>query len=129
MSDFTQFTHAMSREDVETISDPGGMGMGDFGQNELGDNCQNQTPPELTTVAGFSLERYWSNFDGNCQRLTGSVHTLDMSVPDSRVTTDAPATQVQVVIQTGDDDLRGGGNPGENANVTLHFRGGKHYYS
>jgi hypothetical protein len=38
--------------------------------------------------------------------------------------TDAPATQVQVVIQTGDDNLRGGGRPGDNANVTLNFAGG-----
>jgi hypothetical protein len=144
MADFTAFTKTMSHEVVETISDPGGMGMGDFGQHELGDNCENQTPAELTTVAGFSLERYWSNFDGNCQprldpppgatavtwvlgqgsplqRLTGSVHSLDLSVPTDRVTTDAPATQVQVVIQTGEDDLRGGGTPGENANVTLNF--------
>jgi hypothetical protein len=147
MPDFNSFTQLMSHEVVETISDPALLGMGDFGQHELGDNCDNQTPPELTTIAGFLLERYWSNFDGNCQprldpppgatavtwvlgqgtplqRLTGSVHTLDLSVPADRVTTDAPATQVQVVIQTGEDDLRGGGTPGENANVTLNFGGG-----
>ena len=147
MPDFTAFTRAMSHEVVETISDPGGMGMGDFGVNELGDNCENQNPPEVTTVAGFQLSRYWSNFDGNCQprldpppgatattwvlgqgtplgRLTGSVHSLTLNVPADRVTTDALASDVQVVIQTGEDDLRGGGTPGENANVTLNLSGG-----
>jgi hypothetical protein len=152
MPKFTTFTQAMSHEVVETISDPAGMGIGDPPSyiHELGDNCEKQNPPEVTTVGGYppgSLERYWSNFDGNCQprldpppgataetwvlgqgspleRLTGSVHTLDLSVPPARVTTDAPATQVQVVIQTGSDDLRGGGAPGENANVTLNFAGG-----
>ena len=152
MNDFTDFTKAMSHEVVETISNPKAQGMGyfPFGIHELSDNCETQTPvnPDaLTTVGGFLLERYWSNFDGNCQprldppfgataepwvlgqgsplvRFTGSVHTLDLPVPADRVTTDGPATQVQVVIQTGEDDLRGGGTPGENATVTLHFVGG-----
>jgi hypothetical protein len=152
MSSFDVFTQTMSHEVVETVSDPGGMGMGDFGQNELGDNCDNQNPPELTqwtsaAAVSYSLSRYWSNFDGNCQprldpprgatavtwvlgqgsplaRLTGDVHTLSLNVPASRVVTDAPAVQILVVIQTGSDDLRGGGTPGDNANVTLNFRGG-----
>jgi len=144
---FVTFTKSLSHEVVETISDPAGMGMGDFGNNELGDNCQNKTPAELTIVGGFTLERYWSNFDNNCQprldppagsqavtwvlgeasplqRFTGSVHTLALPVPAGRMTTDARATQIQVVIQTGGDDIRGGSNPGDNANVTLNFAGG-----
>jgi hypothetical protein len=38
--------------------------------------------------------------------------------------TDARATQVQIWIQTGGDDLRGGSNPGDNATVSLRFAGG-----
>jgi hypothetical protein len=138
---------SMAHEVVETVSDPGGAGMGDFGQHELGDNCENRTPPEFTTFDGLNLERYWSNFDNNCQprldppsgsiaatwvlgqgsplkRFTGDVHDLALGVPGARMTTDALVTEVQIVIQTGGDDLRGGGNPGDNANVTLNFAGG-----
>ncbi len=146
MQNFTTFTRAMSHEVVETVSDPGGAGMGTLGQHELGDNCEDR-PDAFTTVAGFSLARYWSNFDNTCeprldppagsqattwvlgegspiQRFTGSVHTLTLSVPANRVSTAARATQAMIVIQTGSDDIRGGRNPGDNANVTLNFRGG-----
>lgn len=146
MSSFDTFTQAMSHEDVETVSDPAGMGMGDFGQNELGDNCENK-PDAFTMMSGFSLSRYWSNFDNNCQprldppagsvsetwvlgesvpliRFTGSVHTLSLPVPASRTTTDAAVTQALLVIQTGGDDLRGGSSPSDNANATLSFAGG-----
>jgi hypothetical protein len=58
------------------------------------------------------------------QRFTGSVHKLDLSVPKERLVTDAAANQVQIVVQTGDDDLRGGNNQNDNANVTLNFVGG-----
>jgi hypothetical protein len=137
----------MSHEIVEMLSDPAGMGMGNIGQNELGDNCENKTPSEITTFNGLPLERYWSNFDQNCQprldpppgsvaatwvlgegsplkRFTGDVHDLTLGVPPVRVSADAPVTEVQIVIQTGDDDIRGGSNPGDNANVTLNFVGG-----
>lgn len=148
MPDFATFTKAMSHEVVETISDPAGMGMGDFGQHELGDNCENKPAVEaFTTWQGFTVSRYWSNFDNNCQprldppagseaetwvlgtgspliRFTGSVHTLNLAVPASRVVTDARATEVLLVVQTGGDDLRGGGSPGDNANATLSFAGG-----
>ena len=143
---FARFTESMSHEDVETISDPGGAGMGTLGEHELADNCENRTDA-FVTVNGFSLSRYWSNFDNTClprldppagstsatwvlgegsplRRFTGSVHTLALAVPASRVTTAARATQVLVVIQTGGDDIRGGKNPGDNANVTLSFKGG-----
>jgi hypothetical protein len=146
-SSFTQLMQSMAHEVVETISDPAGAGMGDFGQHELGDNCENRTPSEFTTFNGLSLERYWSNFDKSCQprldppsgsvaatwvlgegsplkRFTGDVHDLTLGVPGNRVTSDAPVTEVQIVIQTGGDDIRGGGNAGDNANVTLNFVGG-----
>lgn len=61
---FTQLTSVMSHEIVEILTDPAGMGMGDFGRNELGDNCQTQP---LTTWRGFRVQRYWSTFDRNCQ--------------------------------------------------------------
>lgn len=146
-SNFMQLIQSMAHEVVETISDPGGAGMGDFGQHELGDNCENRTPAEFTTFNGLTLERYWSNFDNNCQprldppagsltatwvlgegsplrRLTGDIHDLTLGVPANRITADTSVTEVQIVIQTGGDDLRGGGNPGDNANVTLNFIGG-----
>jgi hypothetical protein len=146
MGTFVTFSQAMSHEIVETISDPGGAGMGTLGQNELGDNCENRSDA-FTTVAGFSVARYWSNFDNDCQpkldppsgstaatwvlgqgsplqRLTGNVHTLNLGVPAGRLSTSAHAAQVMVVIQTGGDDLRGGTNPRDNANVTLTFKGG-----
>ena len=117
---FDEFTRLMSHEVVETISDPAGFGMGNGGFYELGDNCEGK-PDGYTTVDGFSLSRYWSNFDNNCQprldppagsttatwvlgqgsplqRFTGSVHTLTLGVPPGRVATDAPATQVVLMI-------------------------------
>jgi hypothetical protein len=144
VSNFDGLTSVMAHEIVETVSDPAGMGMGDFGQNELGDNCQG----EVTRMYGFLLDRYWSNSDGNCQprldpppgsssltwvmgagtplvRFTGDVHTLTLSVPNNQPTTAAAASQVMVVIQTGDDDLRGGSHPGSNVDVTLNFSGGE----
>src|SRR5262249_50520157 len=144
--DFTHFTQLMSHEVVETISDPAGMGMGDFGFHELADNCEDR-PDALTMVNNFSLGRYWSNFDKNCQprldppsgseaatwvlgegsplkRFTGDVHELTLSVPGSRVTTTARVTDVQLVIQTGGDDLRAGSGAGDNATATLNFIGG-----
>ncbi|HEX7287284.1 MAG TPA: hypothetical protein VF532_13950 [Candidatus Angelobacter sp.] len=143
VADFENFARLLAHEVVETISDPGGAGMGDFGQHELGDNCEDRRG-ESTTYKGFTLERYWSNFDNNCQprldppagsvaetwvlgegsplrRLTGDVHTLALGVPASRVTSDAVVTQIQLVIQTGGDDLRGGN---DNADATLNFTGG-----
>jgi hypothetical protein len=145
-SSFTKFTQSMSHEVVETISDPAGMGMGTFGIHELGDNCEGRADA-FTTVNGFSLARYWSNFDNNCeprldppsgsvaetwvlgmgsplQRFTGSVHTLGLTVPADRGTSNARLTRAVIVIQTGGDDIRGGSNPGDNANVTLNFKNG-----
>jgi len=57
-------------------------------------------------------------------RFTGDVHQFSLDVPKQRLVTDARATQVQIWIQTGGDDLRGGSNPGDNATVSLRFAGG-----
>jgi len=146
MPNFDTFTKAMSHEVVETVSDPAGAGMGTLGQNELADNCEDK-PDGFTTVNGLLLSRYWSNFDNNCQprldppsgsvaetwvlgtgsplkRFTGDVHELSLNVPARRTITDAPATEVTIVVQTGGDDLRGGSHSGDNADVTLNFAGG-----
>ncbi len=148
LTQFDGFTRAFSHEIVETLSDPGGAGYGTFGSGEVGDRCENLPDAQAFTMfAGFSVARYRSDFDNNCQpqldpppgstattwimgtgspliRFTGSVHTLTLRVPASRVITAAAATEVLVVIQTGGDDLRGGSNASDNANVTLHFAGG-----
>ncbi|HEV8241321.1 MAG TPA: hypothetical protein VGS57_18290 [Thermoanaerobaculia bacterium] len=101
----------------------------------------------FTTYKGYSVERYWSNDDQRCEprfdppagsvavmwvlgersplkRFTGDVHNLSLLVPLSRRNTDAEATQAKVFIQTGGDDLRGGSNAADNADVALEFRGG-----
>ena len=144
----TQFSRSMSHEVVEILSDPAGLGYGDFPnyENEAADLCEN-LPDGFTMVGPDSFGRYWSNADGNCQprldapggsqattwilgegsplvRFTGSVHDQSFSVPTPRVDTVANLTEVQVVIQTGGDDLRGGSSPSDNADVTLNFAGG-----
>jgi hypothetical protein len=142
-SSFAAFTRTMSHEVVETVSDPGGAGMGDIGQHELGDNCENKSDANMQW-RGFTVERYWSNFDNDCeprfdppagstsdtwvlgegnplQRQTGDVHRLDLSMPTRRAVSDAAVTQVLLAIQTGGDDLRGGN---DNASAKLTFAGG-----
>jgi hypothetical protein len=92
---------------------------------------------------GFNVQRYRSDNDDVCWplnfpsgststtwvmaqgsptiRFTGDVHTLTLPVPTRRLVTAARATEVQIWIQTGGDDLRGGN---DNADVTLTFVGG-----
>jgi hypothetical protein len=141
--DFKTFTQTLSHEVVEILSDPGGTGFGTLGHDEVGDKCENR-PDAFTTYRGFSVARYWSNFDNTCEprldppagstsdtwilgagsplrRLTGDVHDLMLGVPAGRTVTDARTTDVQLVIQTGGDDLRGGN---DNATATLNFAGG-----
>jgi hypothetical protein len=80
--------------------------------------------PRLDPPAG-SLAQTWVLGQGQpLFEFTGQAHTLTLGMPASRVTTDASLTQAILVVQTGDDDLRGGGNPGDNANVTLGLAGG-----
>ncbi|MBK7599428.1 MAG: hypothetical protein IPJ07_13260 [Acidobacteria bacterium] len=141
---FTDITKIISHEVAETISDPGGFGFGNLGKDEVADKCEG-SPDGPTFWRGFTVERYWSNFDNNCQprlepsvgavaetwllgqgsplqRFTGDVHTLTLPVPPRRTTSNARLTQVLLVTQTGGDDLRGGSN--DNADVTLNFVGG-----
>lgn len=137
------FTRSMSHEMVEILTDPGGMGYGDFPNYtaEAADLCSG----DYTVVNGDSLARYYSNSDGNCQprldapagsesttwqlgagsplqRFTASAQELALDVPSSRVNTNANATQVQIVVKTGADDLRG--DSGVSADVTLRYAGG-----
>jgi len=136
---FAQFTESVSHEDIEMLSDPGGFGHGGAGGAELGDTCQSIDLP----WKGFNVQRYRSDNDNVCWplnfpagststtwimgegrpkiRFTGDVHTLTLNVPASRQVTAARATEVQIWIQTGGDDLRGGN---DNADVTLTFVGG-----
>jgi hypothetical protein len=137
-SNFDQFTSSFSHEDVEMLSDPGQLAHGGAGGSELGDQCENNN----IIWNGFTVQRYRSDNDNVCWplsfpsgsssttwvlaegsptiRFTGSVHTLTLNVPANRLVTSARATQVQLWIQTGGDDLRGGSV----ANATLKFAGG-----
>lgn len=143
---FSAFTQNLSHEVVEMLSDPAGTGFGTLGENEVGDICQSRGDSATTTAAGDSLSRYWSVADNDCEprldapsgststtwvlgqasplrRFTGGFQTFSLGVPADRVVTDAAATQVSIVIQTGGDDLQGGSNA-NNADVTLRFAGG-----
>ena len=141
-ANFDQFTSSFSHEDVEMLSDPGQVAHGGTGGSELGDQCENNN----INWNGFNVQRYRSDNDNVCWplafpggststtwvlgegspviRFTGDVHILNLNVPARRTVTDARATQVQIWIQTGGDDLRGGGNASDNADVTLTFVGG-----
>ncbi len=136
---FDQFTSSFSHEDVEMLSDPGQLAHGGAGGTELGDRCENNN----IQWNGFTVQRYRSDNDNACWplnfppnststtwvlgegspkiRFTGDVHTLTLNVPGRRLITPARATEVQIWIQTGGDDLRGGN---DNADVTLTFLGG-----
>ncbi len=143
---FSDFTQSMSHEDVEILTDPAGLGFGDFPTytSEAADICGTDQQNDPTTViAPDSLARFWSNTDNDCEprldppyasrsttwilgegsplvRFTGSVHNLQLDVPAARVDTDAVVTQLLVVIQTGGDDLRSDSR----ADVLLSFNGG-----
>jgi len=139
---FATFTSTFSHEDVETVSDPGGLGHGGAGGSELGDQCQSQN----IIWKGFTVERYRSDNDNICWpppipggststtwvlgqgspkiRFTGQVHVITLNVPGRRLVTAADATAVQIWIQTGGDDLRGGNHASDNADVALTFAGG-----
>jgi hypothetical protein len=136
---FEQFTSSFSHEVVEILSDPGQLAHGGAGGTELGDQCESSN----INWNGFTVQRYRSDNDNICwplnfppnsstttwvlaegsptTRFTGDVHTLTLNVPGRRLVTAARATEVQIWIQTGGDDLRGGN---DNADVTLTFLGG-----
>jgi hypothetical protein len=140
--DFKTFTSTFSHEVIEMLSDPGQAGHGAWGGGELGDQCEGND----FTWKGFNVQRYRSDNDNICWpisppagsttvtwvlaegspviRFTGDVHETTLNVPAARTVSNAPATQVQIWIQTGGDDLRGGDHAADNANVTLNFVGG-----
>ncbi len=140
--DFNGFTSTLTHEIVELLSDPAQLGHGGAGGKELGDQCEGND----YTWKGFNVQRYRSDNDNDCWplpfpamsttttwvlaegsptiRFTGDVHVLTLKVPERRLTTDARATEVQIWIQTGGDDLRAGNNASDNADVTLTFAGG-----
>ena len=81
--------------------------------------------PRLDPPSG-SVAQTWILGQGSpLMRLTGQSHELTLAMPASRATTDATLTQAIIVIQTGDDDLRGGDHAGDNADVRLTFVGGQ----
>lgn len=142
-ANFAGFTEMVSHEDVEILSDPGGLAHGGFPdhEHELSDQCGSQY-----FWKGYSVETYRSDNDKGCWpvafpngstavtwvlgegspkiRFTGQVHKLTLGVPAQRVVSAALATQVQIWIRTGGDDLRAGSHAGDNADVTLAYRGG-----
>ena len=136
---FNIFTESMSHEIIEMLSDPAQSGHGAWGGSELGDQC----PSIDVTWQGYNVQRYRSDNDNLCWplplpvgstattwvlaqgspsvRFTGDIHEFTFAVPNSRLITDARATDVQIWIQTGGDNLRGGD---DNADVMLSFVGG-----
>jgi hypothetical protein len=136
---FDRFTKTLTHEVVESLSDPGQVAHGPYG-SELADQCENATEVAWN---GYTVERYRSDNDNTCwpleipansskvtwvlgegsplTRFTGSGQTLTLPVPEKRAVTDAPVSELQLWIQTGGDNLRGGN---DNADVTLTFTGG-----
>jgi len=145
---FAEFTRTAAHEVVEAISDPAGLGQGDFPTytRELVDECDKKHIPGIA-IEGYAIGRYWSDFDNNCQprldppagsvsetwvlgesaplvRMTGKVHQVERQVPVSQATTNAQLTRAILVVQTGGDDLRGGKDARDNAEADLNFAGG-----
>ena len=60
-------------------------------------------------------------------RFTGDIHdlTLPVSVPPDDL--GRPVTDLKLIISTGNDDLRGGSNPGDNCNVTVQLTSGQSF--
>jgi hypothetical protein len=141
VDNFDDFTKHFSHEDIEILSDPALVGHGGAGGTELGDACE-----KLTTHWGiYNVQRYrsdndnmcWPNFpDGTTTltwvlaegspvvRFTGDVHDFTLHRPSNALVTDAKPTSVQLWIQTGGDDLRGGNGWQDNANAGLTFADG-----
>lgn len=141
---FGKFTKAFSHEIVELLTNPGGLGVTNFGKDEVADKCHN----ESTVWKGDTVTRYWSDFDNNCQprldppsdlssvtwrlgnarrklfRFTGGGERryLRLRVPARRTgaSSDARVTRIQLITQTGKDDLDGG----QRVEAELVFRGG-----
>lgn len=54
-------------------------------------------------------------------RFTGDVHDWPVNVPVPSNIAGATLVGLQLIITTGNDDLRGGGQPSDNANAIIHF--------
>jgi hypothetical protein len=52
-------------------------------------------------------------------RLTGSVHNCTVTIPPSGLAPSDVVDSMQITVTTGDDDLRGGGFAGDNADVAV----------
>jgi hypothetical protein len=151
---FSSLTGVMTHEIVEMLTDPLPAGInagkdeiGDVCERKGKHNPNHLLSVALTTFKNFTVSRYWSNREQQCvprmeppagstadmwvlgenvplKRFTGDIHDLALEVPARRVMTDAEATQVRIFIQTGGDDLRGGNNFSDNAEVELRSRAG-----
>src|ERR1017187_708450 len=76
-------------------------------------------PPNLDSVSSFDAS------GSPLVRFTGGLHDWSTSLP--RIAYGSPertTVRLAVMIQTGGDDLRGGSNPGDNADVVLTLASG-----
>jgi len=143
--DFNYLTLNFSHEIVETLSDPGGTGVGDVGQNEIGDNCQGQP----ITWSGYTVQKYFSKSDNACvpqvdisRAAAPGIYWLDVSGnPLMRFKGDADkhdlnktvdpknigrtVNSLQLIISTGNDELRGGSHANDNCDVTIVLKDGR----
>ncbi|MDQ2840241.1 MAG: hypothetical protein M3Y72_04215, partial [Acidobacteriota bacterium] len=147
---FEGFTETMTHEIVEMLSDPGGFGLGTFPKytDEIADICKDRNDA-ITIFEGFTVTRYLSQVDNTCQprsnptqrltpqsvhtwldasdiplvRFSGQVHDFAISVKSQDVGLDLRS--LDLVIGTGNDDLRGGSNYEDNCNVTLELHSGQ----
>ncbi len=121
-----------------------------FAKGELGDICQQgeKNPQHLSSIStapffdtGLLVGRYWSNADNSCQpgilmnrtwlslsgnplvRMTGNVHDFMRAVSVASADRNKVIQQLDVLIRTGGDDLRGGSN--DNCDVLIRLRSGK----
>jgi hypothetical protein len=143
---FDDFTSTFSHEIVETLTDPGGFGVGgvlddplNVGKNEAGDRCQGHR----TTWSGYTVTQYWSKASNQCEPrafsppvstpeyvwldVSGlplvrfSDHLLDRTETVSPKDAGRQLQKLQLTISTGGDDLRGG----DNCDVTIVLRNGE----
>jgi hypothetical protein len=137
---FDEFTRTMSHEIVEIVSDPAQLGI-TFGTEEISDICRKRADA-FVSFKGYSVSRYWSDSVKACEprleppvgsaattwvlgegtplgTLGGNTTQIGAAVPAARVSTDAPVTQLLLLLQTG--PLRGGA---DNLDVTVNFVGG-----
>lgn len=121
----------------------------EFNNDELGDICQPNGPKDpdgsvafLPFGSGLSVSRYWSNVDNDCEphfimnrtwanqsgnpiiRFTGDVHDLLVVPSIARGDRRLLIQQLQLLVTTGDDDLRGGNSPGDNADAIVTLSSG-----